>query len=435
MAVSSRWLFRAMCIGHFTIDLFNAMGPVLLAFISGHVMGLTNTQIGIAISGYQLAGAFSQPFFGFQADKTGGRWLGAGGVAWTLSFLVLAMFGATTGQYWAMLVPFVLAALGSGAFHPIGAMYASEVNSTRAAHYTSIFFLSGQLGGGLGPALIGFLLDRYATQNNLFTAALGPSVQNQLIEHGTLSPVAALALIALPGILLLLFSMPSRLAYVQTRSHKSSAESGRAMPVASGVLVYLALTIAMRALANPGTAAFIPRIFQLKGWPASEYGALSGMYWFAGGIAGVLFARWAARFGTRIVIGLTLILGGPTLMLLPTAESVPAALLLALLTGALTGGSHSLLVVMAQQIMPARKGFVSGLSLGYMFGMGALGTLLIGAMADKIGLASAFQVVGAITIITGLMALKLPAEVLLQAKASVETAPAAPVEAIEAATS
>lgn len=435
MTVSNRWLFRAICLGHFTIDLFNAMGPVLMAFISGHVMGLSNTQIGIAVSGYQLAGAFSQPFFGFRADKTGGRWLGAGGLAWTLSFLVLAMFGATTGHYWAMLIPFVLAALGSGAYHPIGAMYASDVNPSRAAHNTSIFFLSGQLGGGLGPALIGFLLDRYATQNNLFTAALGPSVQNQLVEHGTLSPVAVLALIALPGILLLFFTLPHRLAYIQAHPPKTGASSGKAIPVATGVLIYLAITIALRALSNPGTAAFIPRIFQLKGWPASEYGLLSGMYWFAGGIAGVIFARWAVRFGSRIVIGLTLILGGPALMLLPTAETLPAALLLSLLVGALTGGSHSLLVVMAQQIMPARKGFVSGLSLGYMFGMGALGTLLIGAMADKIGLEAAFQVVGVVTIVTGLMALKLPVEAALQAQTALAADPVTTVEAIEAATS
>jgi len=425
MTASNRWLFRAICIGHFTIDLFNAMGPVLLAFISGHVMGLSNTQIGIAVSGYQMAGAFSQPFFGFRADKSGGRWLGAGGITWTLSFLVLAMFGATTGQYWAMLVPYVLAALGSGAFHPIGAMYASEMSSARPAHYTSIFFLSGQLGGGLGPLLIGLLLDQFATRNNLFTAALGPSVQNQLLEHGTLSPVVALALIALPGILLLLLSMPSRLAYLQTRHH-AAGESRKTAPVAASVIVYLAVVIALRALANPGTAAFIPRIFQLKGWAASEYGALTGMYWFAGGIAGVIFARMASRFSDRFIIGMTLILGGPALMLLPTAETVPAALLLALLVGALTGGGHSLLVVMAQQIMPARKGLVSGLSLGFMFGMGALGTLLIGAMSDRIGLEAAFQVVGAITIITGLMALRLPVEAALQARKLAESAPIRP---------
>lgn len=425
------WLFRAVCIGHFTIDLFNAMGPVLLAFISGHVMGLTNTQIGLAVSGYQMAGAFSQPLFGLRADRSGGRWLGAGGIAWTMAFLTLAMFGATTGQYALMVVPFVIAALGSGAFHPIGAMYASEIDRTRSAHYTSIFFLSGQLGGGIGPVLIGLLLDQFATSNAAFTASLGPSLNHVLIEHGTLSPVLVLALIALPGVLFTFLTMPSRLKWMAMQTARQGSAAARNAPLATGLVIYLAVNIGLRALSNPGSAAFLPRIFQLKGWTASEYGLMTGAFWLAGGIAGVIFARWASRFGNRAVIAVTLMLGGPMMILLPTTDSVPVGFALALTVGALTGGSHSLLVVMAQQLLPARKGFVSGLSLGYMFGMGAIGTLLIGALADRVGVGTAFQMVGVTTILAGAMALRLPTDESLAARLRPPTAPVLAADAVE----
>ena len=424
MSISQEWVFRAMCLGHFIVDFFNTMGPVLLAFISGHVMGLSNTQIGLAVSGYQIAGAFSQPLFGLRADRTGGRWLAAGGVLWTLCLLCVAMLGAASGQYWAMVVPFVLAAFGSGAFHPIGAMYASITNREKAAHYTSLFFLSGQLGGGSGPLVIGLLLDQFSTRNNSFTAILGPNLPYHLMEHGTLAPVLALSLLALPGIVLLLLATPSRVRYLGTQPPRSATVGASAAPLAGSLIVYLAVNIALRALANPGSAAFIPRIFQLKGWPASEYGMLSGLFWLSGGIAGVFFARWASRFGSRAVIGLTLILGGPLMLVLPSAESVPLAMLMTVLVGALTGGSHSLLVVMAQQLLPARRGFVSGLALGYMFGMGAIGTLLIGTLADRVGVAAAFQMVGLVTVLAGAMALRLPSDEQLVARARAAAAPA-----------
>jgi len=431
MTSKEKLLFRAVCFGHFIIDMFSASGPVLLAFAAGHVMNLSNLQIGFAVSGYQIVGAFSQPFFGYRADRSGGRFLGAGSVAWTVTFLMLSMLGATTGQYPLMVIPFILAALGSGAFHPVGAMYAAEVNKPRAAHYTSLFFLSGQIGAGIGPALIGVLLDRTATNNAAFGASLGPAFADRFVEHGTLSPIGAMALLALPSIIFLLATIPSRLAFIDTHPPILKAERKATPPLATSTIVLLAVVIAMRSLANPGSVAFLPRLFQLKGWTAAEYGVITSLFWLAGGIAGVFFARWAVRWGSRAVINVTLMLGGACMFLLPSAQGA-AALVLAAAAGALTGGSHSLIVVMTQRLMRARKGFASGMTLGYIFGMGAFGTLLIGALADRVGVDTAYQIVALVTIVTGLMALRLPVDAILEGSSAASPTPIS-VEKAEAA--
>jgi hypothetical protein len=60
--------------------------------------------------------------------------------------------------------------------------------------------------------------------------------------------------------------------------------------------------------------------------------------------------------------------------------------------------------------MPARKGFASGATLGFIFGTGAIGTLVIGALSDRLTLPVAFQVIGIVTLITGFLALGLPSE-------------------------
>ena len=56
MFLARKPLFWAVSFGHLTIDMFNGMGPVLLAFLSAHMLPLSNTQIGFAVSAYALVG-------------------------------------------------------------------------------------------------------------------------------------------------------------------------------------------------------------------------------------------------------------------------------------------------------------------------------------------------------------------------------------------
>jgi FSR family fosmidomycin resistance protein-like MFS transporter len=402
-------LFWSVSLGHFTIDTFNGMGPVLLTFLSGHVMSLTNTQIGFAVSAYQLVAAFSQPFFGYLTDKTGGRWLGAGGLAWTVSLLMTALLLSMTGQYILLLIPYVLAALGSGAFHPVGTFHAADSDQKRATSNLSIFFLMGQLGGGLGPALVGALLDSTATHNSVFTRALGPAFSGMLVEHGTVSPLLAMSLIAIPAILFMAFAIPGMTAFAhQQHQAANTSPAGRA-PVSRFALIMLVVVVTLRSLANPGMVAFIPRLFALKGWTAAEYGLITSTFWIAGGIAGVIFGQIAERYGTTRIISATLMLGALPIFLLPLADG-QLAFALTLAAGALTSASHSLIVALAQRIIPMGKGLASGAALGFIFGTGAIGTLVIGTMSDRLTLGVAFQIVGVVTFITGLLAVALPSE-------------------------
>src|SRR5262245_57818517 len=115
-------LLWAVSFGHMSNDLFMGIGPILLAFLGAHFLHINVAQIGLAVSLRDMVGAISQPFFGWRGDRSGGRWLAAGGVVWVVIFLMLAVALALSGQFWLMLVPFALSALGSGAFHPVGAM-------------------------------------------------------------------------------------------------------------------------------------------------------------------------------------------------------------------------------------------------------------------------------------------------------------------------
>ena len=108
------------------------------------------------------------------------------------------------------------------------------------------------------------------------------------------------------------------------------------------------------------------------------------------------------------MIAASLLLSAPAFFLLPVAQGA-AAFGLAMAAGALSGGSHSIIVVMAQRLMPGSKGLASGVILGLIFGMGAVGNFLIGAVSERIGLDSTFQLVAVAIVLSGALALTLPA--------------------------
>lgn len=404
-------LFWAVGLGHMTNDIFISMGPVILAFLSVTILPMTNTQIGLTISATQLIGAVSQPMFGLMADRSGGRLIGAGGVAWTVGFLLLALVGAQTGYFWLMFIPLVLRAIGSGAFHPVGAMHASDSDKDKSASNTAYFFLMGQLGLALGPILAGILLDAAnPSLSTLFTDPLAPVYDGPFIRDGVVTPIFFLAAIAVPVVVFMATTLPSVEVYNAGRDVSTKSGAALGDVVASlpwKAFAILGLMVGLRSLAQPGSVAFIPVLFQDKGWSPSEYGAITSSFWVASAISGVIFGNLADRYDRRWVVSISMVLSAPMFFFLPIVNG-PVAFALAILAGGLSGGSHSIIVVLAQELIPAAKGFASGMILGFIFGVGALGSTLIGAMSDIIGLGTTFQLVAGLVVLASIVALALP---------------------------
>lgn len=403
MYIPRRRIFWAVAFAHLANDIFMAIGPFLLSFINGLYLTMNPATIGIAIGVQQFIGAVAQPLFGWQSDKGNNRWLGAGGLAWTVSFLCVSMLAAMlTGNFWLMMIPYAVAALGSAAFHPVGTSYASFKSDGRATTDTAYFFLMGQMGLSLGPLLGGVLLG--LTQVNG--------------QGGSVYPVFILALFALPIVFFLATSLPRRVAADRTTpAPESVVSTAPTLSLPLRALLLLALMVFLRSIATPGSAGFLPTLYKARGWDPQSYGAITAAYWVASALAGVFVGGLADRFERRYVVSFSLLLAIPAYYLMPVAEG-GLAFLVVMLTGALVGGSHSIIVVMVQSLLPGRKAFASGVALGMIFGLGALGTMLMGAVASGftlggwvfggIGLESAFRNIGWALLGAGLLALLIP---------------------------
>ncbi len=400
--------FWSVGIGHFTNDVFMSGGVVLLAFLSSTVLPMSNTQIGLAVSLKQLAGAVSQPFFGLHADRTGGRWLGTLGLAWVVGNFMLALILAIlTRNYLIMLVPYILQGLGSGAVHPVGSLHAAEADDERVATNMSYFFLFGQAGLALGPTLVGLLLD-WANRDSLlpFADVIGFPATGLLPAN--FSPIFWLALAAVPSVAFLALGIPAAKRLQPAKDEVTAAQAlARKQAIVWMPFVILGGMVLLRSLAQPGSVNFIPVLFEEKGWSPAEYGLITSFFWLASGFSGVVFGYLADRFDRRYVVMGSMLASAPAFFFLPLLDGA-GAFALAIMAGGFSGGAHSIIVVLAQEMIPRSKGFASGSILGFIFGAGALGSLLIGIVSDQIGLGVTFQLVAAAVAAAGLVALLLP---------------------------
>ncbi len=373
-----------LSLGHLFLDFFSSVIPVLLAFFSVP-MGLSNAQLATAASLYNFASSLLQPAFGWLTDRLGSRWIGTISLLWTMVFISGVVLIAQQGDYLLLLGALSMAALGSAAFHPQDAMNATQVEERLRTTSASIFFFFGNLGLMTGPLAAGFVLKSF-----------GPGTFPLLILAG------------LPAVLLMATSVPmaeQKYPGSERPSRRDSA-SVRA-PLRLGILIPLVGLIALRSWANFGTTTFLPKFYQDLGWDPAAYGIVASLWMLGTAVGNVAGGPLADRYGRRLVVSLSLILMAPLMFVLPMVRDVsPLPLIVA---GGLTSGlSFSVVMVLAQSLLPGGKGLASGFTMGFMFASGAVGNVINGWLADWFGLSISLQSVALVALGAAVCARFLP---------------------------
>ena len=103
-----------------------------------------------------------------------------------------------------------------------------------------------------------------------------------------------------------------------------------------------------------------------------------------------------------------MILTVPLSLLIPFVPSAIAFMML-VAGGFILMSSFSVTVVYAQELVPGKIGTMAGLTVGLAFGMGAIGSVALGYLADTLGLANMIIFTGFLPVL-GLLTLLLPAD-------------------------
>ncbi len=379
-------MFSSIALSHFIVDVLNGERGILLAYLSVP-LGLTNAVLGLISTLYSLVAALAQPFFGFLADRFGPRWIVSGGVLWMVGFFALAL----TVQGQVALVFLILASLGSGAFHPAGVAQVTLMGHThlagREATAASYFFVFGQFGYFIGPVLGGPLLDLF-----------GPSGLLLLVVFGL--PISGFA-----GWQLRSGAQP----VARAESAPENPHSEFVRPLLGGILA-IGLVAASQSWVQQNMITFIPKYLQDMGETASTYGLLAALFMGGSAIGTIIGGMAADRFGRRRMIVLSMAASIAPLVLMARVGVSGWLYLLIPLTGVLNGGVYTIIVVIAQRLIPGGRALASGLILGFLFSSGAVGTLFSGYLADRMGFIPVFYLSAAIALVGVLAAFGLQRE-------------------------
>src|SRR5256886_2798318 len=144
-----------LMLGHFTVDSYVGVIPVLYPILIGRFY-LSLATVGLVSLAYSGMAAISQPLFGLLADRFGTRFTGLA-VAWTAITCAVVGF---VDSFPLVLALALASGLGSGAFHPVGALdVRGLLPPWRRSFGMSIYVTAGTVGVAAGP-LIGILVFR-----------------------------------------------------------------------------------------------------------------------------------------------------------------------------------------------------------------------------------------------------------------------------------
>ncbi|MYH60819.1 MAG: MFS transporter, partial [Caldilineaceae bacterium SB0675_bin_29] len=260
----------AVSFGHMAIDILNASIAMILAVLAVD-FNMSNAQIALGGMAYALMGSLTQPFFGVLADRLGGRWLGAVGLLWTAVFYYAATFAQ---DYFTLITLMTIASLGSGAFHPQGAMNAGAAGGPKATTGTSVFFLLGQLGLALGPMIAGVLLEEIwmlgprimAVATLPFVVWLAVGLRKPLVRVEEEPPKPRPA------------TLEERRRLQQRVSRARAASNSVAQPSRRWVaLVAFAVLVALRASVHQIFYGMLPKYFADLGFTPTQFGFMVGV--------------------------------------------------------------------------------------------------------------------------------------------------------------
>ena len=359
--------------GHIVDDIYmNTLPPFLPVLIASS--GLSFAAGGLLVTFFTITSSVLQPFLGFAIDRYRIRWIGALGLIWAGFFF--GLMGLVKG-YLALIVLATLAGIGPAMFHPHALSAVSEIATGAKGRVMSVFIIGGNIGFAISPVLIGAL-----------TAAMG--------QEG-------MVYMAIPGLLMGIFiwTLTSQLGNGPQRDfHPVSMRDIRPT-------VMLIVVAILRSWVYFSVLSYLPSYFVHLGSSVFRANSLLSLMLLAGVAGQFTGGTLSDRYGRKEVTMGSLLLAAP-LLLIFLHTTGPAAFTFLFLFGFCVMASFSVTMVMMHEIMHRHVGIASGLMIGSALGVGGLGVMITGMLADGFGLRTALHVLVAGLVAAGTLTRFVP---------------------------
>ncbi len=343
---------------------------------------LNFAQIGLVTLCYQITASLLQPFVGLYTDKNPKPFSIAVGMGFSLIGILSLAWANSFGF---VLIAVSLIGIGSSIFHPESSRIAHLSSGGKRGFAQSFFQLGGNSGSALGPLLAA-----------LIVAPFG--------QHG----IMWFALAALIGGVLAINigkwykgSMSLKSAKAASGGHPTLSQN----KVVFSLVILLVLIFSKYVYLAGMTSYYTFFLMNKFGMSIQESQIHLFIFSAAVAIGTVAGGPIGDRFGRKYVIWISILGAAPFTMLLPYANLFWTTIL-SVCIGLIISSAFSAIVVYAQELVPGKVGLIGGLFFGLSFGMGGLGSALLGNLADQTSIEHVFQLCAflpLIGIITGLL--------------------------------
>lgn len=372
----------SIAFAHLLNDMLQAVIPSVYPILKDSYQ-LSFTQIGLITFAYQMAASILQPFVGLYTDKKPQPYSQIYGMLFTLCGIILLSFA---NHFYIIIISVILVGIGSSIFHPEASRISFLASGGKRGLAQSVFQLGGNAGTAIGPLLVALLVV--------------PNSQKYILIFVI---VATIALFVLRHI---------AIWYDNHLTLRSKKKVEIILPDLSQTKIVISVIILLILIFSKffymASMSSYFTFYLIEKFNLSVQDAQFHLFLFLASCAvGTLMGGpMGDKFGRKYVIWFSVLGAAPFALMLPYVDLFWTGVL-SVIIGLIISSAFPAILVYAQELLPKKLGMVSGLFYGFAFGMGGLGSALLGYTADHIGIERVYEICAYLPLI-GIIALFLP---------------------------
>lgn len=347
-----------LAVAHFIHDVFSSfLAPLLPLIIDKLSLSLT---LAGSLPTYQRLPSLINPFVGVLADRADLRWfviLAPGVTATVMGLLGLAP------SYLVLALLLLIAGLSSALLHVPGPVLTAQASGERVGKGMSFWMAGGELARTVGPLYAVYIVSRFTLEG--------------------IWPVMLVGIAASVMIYVRVKDMPTP---PPSRSPNSLGQTWRAM---RGVFLPLTGIMLARALMRAALTVFLPTFLKGEGQSLWFGGMALALLEFSGALGALAAGTLSDRVGRRRVLFVALSAAPLFTFAFLQVEGWVVLPVLALI-GLMDLSTAPVVLAIVQENAGDHPATANGLYMGISFVISAAGPLLLGALADLVGLRAAF---------------------------------------------
>lgn len=375
----------AISFSHMLNDTIQSLIPSIYPLVK-ESFSLSFSQVGLITLVFQMSSSIFQPVVGSLTDKKPYPYALPVGMGFSLIGLVLLAVSPTFNL---VLVSVGLIGVGSSIFHPEASRMAHAASGGKRGLAQSIFQVGGNAGSSFGPLLAAVII--------------APFGQFNVIYFSIAALIAIIVLYRIGG----WYKPKSLRAHVLKRNKvavETSSYPRKTVILSVGILLVLIFSkyFYLASITSYFTFYLIDK-FSLSVQSSQIH---LFMFLFAVAAGTMVGGPIGDRFGRKYVIWASILGAAPFALALPYADLLWTTVL-SVVIGFVLASAFSAILVYAQELLPGKIGLVSGLFFGFAFGMGGIGSALLGQLADITSISYVYYVCSFLPLL-GLVAGFLP---------------------------